>query len=222
MATETLPQTTISVEFLPDGQTPVISSRDVALHFQKKHKDILRDIDRIKSMSPKEFTERNFALCYYSNELSNDKPYPYYRLTRLKRASSARLKSARHTCGKGFSCWPTPTVEQSGTWPDLCLVNGSLTLMDGEHQMGIHMAAKTWTLLYMMGMGKARACSLPIRVTLRPGKAGSPHGLTCNPLWLEAMMGWPAKWTDTGSRVTGFARWRRRMRSALCCFMRRD
>ncbi|MDR1659314.1 MAG: Rha family transcriptional regulator [Desulfovibrio sp.] len=61
MATETLPQTTISVELLPDGETPVISSRDVARHFQKKHSGILRDIDRIRSILPKSFNERNFA-----------------------------------------------------------------------------------------------------------------------------------------------------------------
>jgi Rha family phage regulatory protein len=75
------PDNLISVDFL-DESTPVVSSRDVAHHFQKAHKEVLRDIERIRSVIPGDFTKRNFALCHYSNKLSNDKPYPYYHLTR--------------------------------------------------------------------------------------------------------------------------------------------
>jgi Rha family phage regulatory protein len=67
MATETLPQTTISVEFLPDGQTPVVSSLDVARHFQKKHKHVLDEIRRIQSIAPKSFTEPNFRPSEYTD-----------------------------------------------------------------------------------------------------------------------------------------------------------
>ncbi|MDR1946458.1 MAG: Rha family transcriptional regulator [Desulfovibrio sp.] len=43
-----------------NGQ-PAVSSKDIALRFQKKHKDILRDIERIRLTVPKAFHGRNFA-----------------------------------------------------------------------------------------------------------------------------------------------------------------
>ncbi|MDR1946526.1 MAG: Rha family transcriptional regulator, partial [Desulfovibrio sp.] len=80
MATETLPQTTISVEFLPDGETPTVSSLEVARHFQKKHKHVLDEIKRIQSITPKSFSEPNFRPAEYTDE--QGKPRPCYRLTR--------------------------------------------------------------------------------------------------------------------------------------------
>ena len=44
MATENIANSAVSVEFLSDGQTPVVSSLDVARHFGVKHKNVLRDI----------------------------------------------------------------------------------------------------------------------------------------------------------------------------------
>jgi Rha family phage regulatory protein len=38
-----------------------VSSKDIARHFQKKHAHVLRDIDRIRSMVPKNFYESNFG-----------------------------------------------------------------------------------------------------------------------------------------------------------------
>lgn len=52
--------TLISLEFLPDGTTPIVSSKEVALRFQKKRKHILEEIRRIQSMVPKGFYEPNF------------------------------------------------------------------------------------------------------------------------------------------------------------------
>jgi Rha family phage regulatory protein len=80
MATETLPQTVISVEFLPDGETPTVSSLEVAKHFQKKHKDILREIERIRTICPKLFFERNFAPNGYKDSIG--RTLPCYLLTR--------------------------------------------------------------------------------------------------------------------------------------------
>ena len=40
-------------------------------------------------------------------------------------------------------------------------------------------------------------------------------GLTLNPLFVEALMGWPVGWTDCGSAVTGLSRWSRLMHFAL-------
>lgn len=85
MATENIANSLVSVEFLPDGQTPVISSRDMALHFQKKHKHVLDEIRRIQSMVPKDFYEPNFrpiehdVLLPHSGGIRKD---PAYLLTR--------------------------------------------------------------------------------------------------------------------------------------------
>ncbi|MDR2050639.1 MAG: Rha family transcriptional regulator [Deltaproteobacteria bacterium] len=67
------------ITYTLNGQ-PAVSSQDVALHFQKKHKEILRDIGRICSMCPKSFNERNFAPVEYSDAKGENRPC--YLLTR--------------------------------------------------------------------------------------------------------------------------------------------
>ncbi len=50
-----------AIALLPDAQgRPSCLSTDVALHFQKKHKNILRDIERIRSLCPASFFGLNF------------------------------------------------------------------------------------------------------------------------------------------------------------------
>lgn len=86
MATQTISAVMpgVQIDFLPDG-APTVSSKEVALHFQKKHKDVLRDIERIRSVTPKDFYQRNFApieidvLLPHSGGIRKD---PAYRLTR--------------------------------------------------------------------------------------------------------------------------------------------
>ncbi|MFI8556376.1 Rha family transcriptional regulator [Pseudomonas putida] len=70
------PSTEVSVEII-DGK-PTTTSLDVATHFRKHHKDVLRSIANL-DCSP-EFTQRNFAPC--TRPGSNNKPEPYYRMTR--------------------------------------------------------------------------------------------------------------------------------------------
>ena len=53
----------VHIDFL-NGETPVVSSLDVARHFQRRHSHILRDIDRLRSILPKSFCEPNFGLTY--------------------------------------------------------------------------------------------------------------------------------------------------------------
>lgn len=62
-----------------DG-TPAISSRDVALRFQKKHKHILEEIRRIQSMVPKDFFEPNFRPSEYTD--TTGRSLPAFLLTR--------------------------------------------------------------------------------------------------------------------------------------------
>ena len=49
----------IHIDFL-NGETPVVSSLDIARHFQRKHKHVLDDIRRIQSICPKSFFGPNF------------------------------------------------------------------------------------------------------------------------------------------------------------------
>ncbi|WP_313025466.1 Rha family transcriptional regulator [Pseudomonas lopnurensis] len=68
--------TEISVEIF-DGKATT-TSLDVAAHFGKLHKDVLKRITNL-DCSP-EFTQRNFAPC--TRPGSNNKPEPYFRITR--------------------------------------------------------------------------------------------------------------------------------------------
>lgn len=70
---------TVHIDLLPSGKA-VVSSKEVALRFQKKHNDVLRDINRIRSMVPKSFTERNFAPSEYTD--STGRTLPAFNLTR--------------------------------------------------------------------------------------------------------------------------------------------
>ncbi|MDO4434381.1 MAG: Rha family transcriptional regulator [Alysiella sp.] len=58
----------------------VTTSLEISNHFGKKHKDVLKAIHNLDCSS--EFTERNFELCHKINELQNNKPQPYYEITR--------------------------------------------------------------------------------------------------------------------------------------------
>lgn len=69
----------IRVDFL-DEETPVVSSLDVARHFQKKHQHILRDINRLQSLLPETFTASNFGRSEYVDPTG--RKLPAYLLTR--------------------------------------------------------------------------------------------------------------------------------------------
>ena len=62
------------------GEQPAVLSTEVALRFQKKHKDVLRAIDRLRSMCPKDFFEPNFAPSDYLD--STGRKCPAWLLTR--------------------------------------------------------------------------------------------------------------------------------------------
>ena len=69
----------IRIDFL-NTNTPVVSSLDVAKHFQKRHTHILREIERLRSICPKTFTEPNFGLSNYTD--STGRKLRSYHLTR--------------------------------------------------------------------------------------------------------------------------------------------
>lgn len=69
----------IKIDWL-NTQTPVVSSRDVAKHFGKKHKHVLRDIEHLRSNLPESFNRPNFGPVEYRD--SKGEPRPAYNLTR--------------------------------------------------------------------------------------------------------------------------------------------
>lgn len=60
-------------------EVTVVTSLDVAETFEKRHADVLRDIEELGCSD--EFRERNFALSKYSVE-TNKRSYPMYYMTR--------------------------------------------------------------------------------------------------------------------------------------------
>lgn len=65
--------------FVRDRQA-LCSSLDVAAHFGKRHKNILRDIECLKNESSKEFSRLNFEPSDYLSD--RGKIYPAYNMTR--------------------------------------------------------------------------------------------------------------------------------------------
>ncbi|MGE9986308.1 Rha family transcriptional regulator [Desulfovibrio sp. SGI.169] len=86
MAVKTVSQNTSIVKenngirFHSLGSTPAVLSIEVARHFQKRHTNILRDIDRLRSILPKSFTALNFEPSNYQD--STGRSVRAYLLTR--------------------------------------------------------------------------------------------------------------------------------------------
>lgn len=86
MTTSLIPSTAsqdVHIDLL-NNQTPVVSSLDIARHFQKKHKNVLRDIQQMKSILPKKFVELNFEPMLTNVAIGNGaiRKDPAYSLTR--------------------------------------------------------------------------------------------------------------------------------------------
>lgn len=71
---------TLTVQVSLVNGKPIVSSRDIALRFQRKHKTVLQDIARIISMCPKYFTGQNFLPSEYIDPTGRS--LPCYNLTR--------------------------------------------------------------------------------------------------------------------------------------------
>lgn len=68
----------VEVSKINKQEVTVVSSLDVAETFEKRHADVLRDIENLGCST--EFRERNFALSEYKVE-GNNKKYPMYYIT---------------------------------------------------------------------------------------------------------------------------------------------
>ena len=71
-------QDTLPVVFEKDGEV-FANTRDVADYFEKRHADVLRAVNNIKSRIESDFSERNFALAEYKD--AQGKPRKSYNMT---------------------------------------------------------------------------------------------------------------------------------------------
>ncbi len=136
-------------------------------------------------------------------------------------------KKAHLSLDQAARMWPTPTTvtggpnskrrERGAGGPDLQeSVRRWATPMAGDgvkpsagnrRNSDLTHQAKDWTV-------DCRP-SRPAPTTGTDGNATSASGLTLNPPFVEALMGWPIGWTGFGSVGTEWFRWLRRMRGEL-------
>ena len=59
------------IRFHTLGAAPAVLSTEVARHFQRRHTNILRDIDRLRSILPKSFHQLNFEPMFTTVKIGN-------------------------------------------------------------------------------------------------------------------------------------------------------
>jgi len=128
----------IHIDFL-NNETPVVSSLDVARHFQRRHSHILRDIDRLRSILPKSFTAPNFGLSEYTDPTG--RKLTAYLLTR-----DAFSLLVMGMTGKAAILWKLRYIEAFNALEAAVLENR----MDLARESG-----------YRQGMDEGRAEALP-------------------------------------------------------------
>ena len=62
------------------GNQVMTTSLKVAEYFGRRHADVLKAIKKLGCSE--EFTKRNFSLCFEINNLQNNKPQPFYKMTK--------------------------------------------------------------------------------------------------------------------------------------------
>ena len=140
MAKQSLSQLTPSVksgmpihfEFL-NNDTPVVLSTDVALHFQRRHSHILRDIDRLRSLLPKSFFAPNFGLI--EREVSvgfGSRKNPAYLLTR-----DAFTLLVMGMTGKAAIMWKLKYIEAFNALETAALESHAELAREAGYQQGL-------------------------------------------------------------------------------------
>lgn len=154
--------------------------------------------------------------------------------TRLRSDFSQRQNAARRRSESGYSSsqWPTalaadhrsiyatestheknarPLLEVAGAWvrklwnaPTVASATGGQANRGGDRQGELLLAGQARHLCGLLGLTNSE-----------PGSNTSPTGLTLNPPFVEALMGWPRGWTRFTCSATELSLWRARMRSAI-------
>nr|DAS08096.1 MAG TPA: hypothetical protein [Caudoviricetes sp.] len=140
----------------------VTTSETVAKVFGKLHKNVLRDIREILENGDDEFNRLNFELCFKNNNLQNNKPLPYYEMTKdgfLLLVMGYRTKKAMQfkiSYIKAFNYMQ----EQ--------LAKGGATLLEQYYQcLGEHKAEKQFASLCGQGLNQWKGKKPVLEATLR-------------------------------------------------------
>lgn len=139
----------------------------------------------------------------------NDFPYTKQDLELAKAEQPYRVAKAH---------WPTPRAHEPGSNAP----THGLGLKQVATQQWATPTARDWkdgTLKDSQVPTKGHLSRQAPRTKL-DGNGSCANGLTLNPLFVEALMGWPFGWTDCGSAVTESFRWSRLMRSELSRLLR--
>jgi Rha family phage regulatory protein len=107
---------------------PAVSSKDVALRFQRKHKHILEEIKRILIMCPKSFTEPNFRPSEYSD--STGRALPCWLLTR-----DAFSLLAMGFTGRAAILWKLKYIEAFNTLEQAALEKLSAQVVEARNNL---------------------------------------------------------------------------------------
>jgi hypothetical protein len=142
--------------------------------------------------------------------------------TRNRTSGRSEVAGSRHHDGvtlcDAMLLWPTPLAADSGE-----------KVTPRSHQAGLIGAAHHWPGMWMTPTarnhkdGATSLANTPVNgllgrqvLTMPPaGRTTCDARRTLNPLFVEALMGWPSGWTDFGSVATEWSRWLRRMRCEL-------
>jgi len=109
--------------------------------------------------------------------------------------------------------WPTPRAHEPGSNAP----THGLGLKQVATQQWATPTARDWKDGTLINNNAPTGSNLSRQAprTRLDGNGSCASGLTLNPLFVEALMGWPVGWTDCGSAATGLSRWSRLMRSKL-------
>jgi DNA (cytosine-5)-methyltransferase 1 len=133
-----------------------------------------------------------------------DFPYTKQDLTLAKTDQPYRVAKAH---------WPTPRAHEPGSNAP----THGLGLKQVATQQWATPTARDWKDGTLINNNAPTGSNLSRQAprTKLDGKNTCASGLTLNPLFVEALMGWPIGWTDCVSAVTGSSRWLQLMRSEL-------
>ncbi len=159
-------------------------------------------------MQPKDFpyTKQDLDLALHNLDYRTAKihwPTP--------RAREPGSTSSSHgiSLNEASKTWPTPRTcsgKRSSGANRTEIINSWATPMARDWKDGVLISNKTKT--------RSNLSRQAPRTNLG-GSATSNAPRTLNPLFVEALMGWPIGWTDCGSAVTGLSRWQQLMHSTF-------
>ena len=127
---------TIHFDYI-NGQRPVVLSTDIARHFQIRHKNVLRDIDRLRSMLPESFHQLNFEPMQNEVKIGNGATRKD-RAFQLTRDAFSMLVMG--FTGKAAIMWKLRYIEAFNSLEAAVLENRSELAREAGYQQGLDYA----------------------------------------------------------------------------------